>query len=167
MYKKLLIGTALCSSIFSANTTLAQPSWRGGEGGRGEVRRSANQLRDDVRDLNRFQTTLAIFEDAWRRRDLGALRGSLHSFVAQGRAGGIPHARLPRLELDDQATARVAVHAAFELPQMRRVDDVGGDRVDADAVARQFECRRARVVDHAGLGGGVGGVAGCGAHAFD
>lgn len=89
MYRKLLVGSALLSSLLSANTLFAQPRPYGGgygDGGRGEVRHSSNQLRDDIHDLRRFQMTLAAFEDAWRRSDIGALRGALRSFVMQGRA---------------------------------------------------------------------------------
>ena len=44
---------------------------------------------------------------------------------------------------------------------------VGGQRVDPDSLGGQFERGGLGVVDDAGLGGGVGRVAGCRPHALD
>jgi hypothetical protein len=85
MLKQILCGTVLMSSILLADGASAQPRRWEAAGSRNEVGRSARQLNDDIRDLQRFEATLAAYDDAWRRRDLGSLRAALQSFVAQGR----------------------------------------------------------------------------------
>lgn len=86
MYKQIVAGVSLLSSLLIADSASAQPRRWERERGRAEVGRSAAQLQDDVRDLQRFRATHASFEDAWRRQDLIGVRNALRSFVFQGRA---------------------------------------------------------------------------------
>jgi hypothetical protein len=86
MYKQIIAGMSLLSSILFADRAHAQPRRWERDRSRGEVGRSAAQLQDDIRDLQRFRATHANFEDAWRRSDLIGVRSALRSFVFQGRA---------------------------------------------------------------------------------
>lgn len=86
MYKQIIAGVSLVSSILLADSATAQPRRWERDRSRNEVGRSAAQLQDDIRDLQRFRTTHANFEDAWRRSDLIGVRSALRSFVFQGRA---------------------------------------------------------------------------------
>lgn len=72
--------------LLSATTSVAQPGRVERAIDRADAARSQNQARDDLRDLVRFEKTLAAFEDAWRRGDANGIRGSLRSFLQQGRA---------------------------------------------------------------------------------
>jgi hypothetical protein len=85
MYKQIIAGMSLLSSILFADSAHAQPRRWERDRSRGEVGRSAAQLQDDIRDLQRFRATHANFEDAWRRSDLIGVRSALRSFVFQGR----------------------------------------------------------------------------------
>lgn len=72
--------------LLSATTSLAQPRRVERAIDRADAARSQNQVRDDARDLARFERTLAGFEDAWRRGDGVGVRNALRSFLQQGRA---------------------------------------------------------------------------------
>lgn len=86
MYKQIIAGVSLFSSLLLADSASAQPRRWERDRSRVEAGRSAGQLQDDVRDLQRFRATHAAFEDAWRRQDLNGVRSALRSFVFQGRA---------------------------------------------------------------------------------
>lgn len=86
MYRQIVAGVSLFSSLLLADSASAQPRRWERDRSRAEVGRSAAQLQDDIRDLQRFRATHANFEDAWRRQDLNGVRNALRSFVFQGRA---------------------------------------------------------------------------------
>lgn len=86
MYKQIIAGVSLLASMLFVDSASAQPRRWERDRSRSEVGRSAAQLQDDIRDLQRFRATHANFEDAWRRSDLIGVRNALRSFVFQGRA---------------------------------------------------------------------------------
>ena len=81
------LGLALGASLLSMGSADAQPMRRmERDASRADVARSANQLADDIRDLQNFRNTLSAFDAAWQRQDAMGVSGALRSFVQQGRA---------------------------------------------------------------------------------
>ena len=85
---KLSLSALFATLTLTATAAHAQYAPRVVERNRsaGEAARSAARVRDDARDLARFDATLRAFDDAMRRRDPVAVRGTLQSFVGQARA---------------------------------------------------------------------------------
>lgn len=82
----ILGSTFLFSTLLTLCDAQAQPMRRmERDASRAEVGRSANQLADDMRDLQNFRQTLAAFDFAWQNRDAAGVSNALNSFVAQGR----------------------------------------------------------------------------------
>ena len=66
----ILGSTFLFSTLLTLCDAQAQPMRRmERDASRAEVGRSANQLADDMRDLQNFRQTLAAFDFAWQNRD--------------------------------------------------------------------------------------------------
>lgn len=106
-----------------------------------EANRSAAQLHDDVRDLRRFQRTLAAFDDAWRRQDAYGVRAALQSFVAQGRAEVAEQQRETHQAANE---ARRSQHEAWR-------DQSGRDRRDARDDRRDFRRESAELAQESAL----------------
>lgn len=114
--------------LLSTATAIAQPGRMERAGDRADAARSAGQAADDRRDLIRFEKTLAAFEDAWRRSDAGGIRGSLRSFMQQGRAE-VAEQRRETVQASNEA-ARSANEARRDGTR-RDARDARDDRRDA------------------------------------
>ncbi len=141
MYKSSLYGlcgTVLFSAILAAGSASAQPMRHiDRDGSRGEVGRSARQLQDDMRDLQRFRMTLGAFDDALRRRDPNQLRGALQSFVAQGRA------EVAEQQRETQQAFREARRSNWEAQRDRTWKDARDARDDRrDAMQERAELQQ-------------------------
>lgn len=139
MLKSIVFGLAVLSAVPAS----AQP-YRGGPGPRAmeragdrrEVARSQNQLRDDVRDLVRFQNTLAAFEEAWRRQDMAGVHGALQSFVQQGRME-VAEQRRETVQAVNEANR--SANEAWRDRSRKDVRDARDDQRDARRESRELQ----------------------------
>lgn len=106
-----------------------------------DAARSAAQVRDDQRDLARFQVTMTAFDAAVARRDAAGVRAALHSFVQQGRAEVAEQTR------ETAQANREVVRSAAELRRDRNVKDARDLRDDRRDAARE----RAELVEERNL----------------
>lgn len=135
---KLSLSALFATLTLTATAAHAQYAPRVVERNRsaGEAARSAARVRDDARDLARFDATLRAFDDAMRRRDPVAVRGTLQSFVGQARAELVEQQRETAQAHNEAARSRVEVRGDRRGPGRR---DDRRDARDDVRDARQEE----------------------------